>query len=124
MIGDRTAAQRVSAVEGRQVVVDYLPWLGLDRNHLNADDVTTGDIRVVNLNFAGSIQAREGATTTVEPLVMSSELSMAINTDQIRTMPDPAKLIAQFTPSGKPFVPRRGSSARSRARTRTALRPA
>ena len=35
---------------------------------------------------------------------MSSELSMAINADQIRTMPDPAKLIAQFTPSGKPFV--------------------
>jgi ABC-type uncharacterized transport system involved in gliding motility auxiliary subunit len=91
-------------VGGRQVVVDYLPWLGLDRNHLNADDVTTGDIRVVNLNSAGSIQAREGATTTIEPLVMSSELSMPINTDQIRTMPDPAKLIAQFKPSGKPFV--------------------
>ena len=35
---------------------------------------------------------------------MSSELSMAINADQIRTMPDPAKLIAQFAPSGKPFV--------------------
>jgi ABC-type uncharacterized transport system involved in gliding motility auxiliary subunit len=86
------------------VVVDYLPWLSLDRNHLNADDVTTGDLRVVNLNSAGSIQAREGATTTVEPLVMSSELSMAINGDQIRTMPDPAKLIAQFAPSGKPFV--------------------
>ena len=104
VIGDRTAAQRVSAqVGGRQVVVDYLPWLGLDRNHLNADDVTTGDIRVVNLNSAGSIQAREGATTTIEPLVMSSELSMPINTDQIRTMPDPAKLIAQFKPSGKPF---------------------
>jgi ABC-type uncharacterized transport system involved in gliding motility auxiliary subunit len=105
VIGDRTAAQRVSAqVGGRQVVVDYLPWLSLDRNHLNADDVTTGDLRVVNLNSAGSIQAREGATTTVEPLVMSSELSMAINGDQIRTMPDPAKLIAQFAPSGKPFV--------------------
>ena len=61
VIGDRTAAQRVSAqVGGRQVVVDYLPWLSLDRSHLNADDVTTGDIRVVNLNSAGSIQAREG----------------------------------------------------------------
>ena len=61
VIGDRTAAQRVSAqMGGRQVVVDYLPWLSLDRSHLNADDVVTGDISVVNLNSAGSIQAREG----------------------------------------------------------------
>ena len=105
VIGDRTAAQRVSAqLHGRQVVVDYLPWLGLDRRHLNADDVITGDIRLVNLNSAGSIQARDGATTTLEPLLVSSELAMAIKTDQIRDMPDPAKLIAQFTPSGQPFV--------------------
>jgi ABC-type uncharacterized transport system involved in gliding motility auxiliary subunit len=105
VIGDRTAAQRVSAqVRGRQVVVDYLPWLGLDRRHLNADDVITGDIRLVNLNSAGSIQAREGATTTLEPLLVSSDLAMAILTDQIRNMPDPAKLIAEFTPSGQPFV--------------------
>jgi ABC-type uncharacterized transport system involved in gliding motility auxiliary subunit len=105
VIGDRTAAQRVSAqVGGRQVVVDYLPWLSLDATHLNADDVITGEIRLVNLNSAGSIHAREGATTAVEPLVVSSELSMAIDTDQIREAPDPAKLIAQFAPSGGPFV--------------------
>ena len=105
VIGDRTAAQRVSAqVGGRQVVVDYLPWLSLDASHLNADDVITGDIRLVNLNSAGSIDAREGATTTIEPLVVSSELSMPIDVGQIREAPDPAKLIAGFAPSGKRFV--------------------
>jgi ABC-type uncharacterized transport system involved in gliding motility auxiliary subunit len=105
VIGDRTAAQRVSAqVGGRQVVVDYLPWLSLDASHLNADDVITGDIRLVNLNSAGSIQARDGATTALEPLVVSSKLSMAIDTEQIRAAPDPARLIAEFAPSGEPFV--------------------
>jgi ABC-type uncharacterized transport system involved in gliding motility auxiliary subunit len=105
VIGDRTAAQRVSAqVGGRQVVVDYLPWLSLDATHLNADDVITGDIRLVNLNSAGSIQAREGATTALEPLVVASKLSMAIDTEKIRTAPDPARLIAEFAPSGEPFI--------------------
>lgn len=61
VIGDRSAAQRVTAqVGGRQVVVDYLPWLGLDPSHLNADDVVTGELRQINLNSAGSIHAREG----------------------------------------------------------------
>src|ERR671919_373150 len=87
-----------------QVIGDYLPWLSLDASHLNADDVITGDIRLVNLNSAGAIHAREGATTAIEPLVVSSELSMPIETDQIRNMPDPAKLIAAFAPSGERFV--------------------
>jgi ABC-type uncharacterized transport system involved in gliding motility auxiliary subunit len=105
VIGDRTAAQRVSArIGGRQIVVDYLPWLSLDARHLNADDVITGDIRLVNLNSAGSIQARQGSTTSIEPLVVSSELSMAIDAEEIRAAPDPAKLIAEFAPGGEPFV--------------------
>src|SRR5919106_3246635 len=105
VIGDRTAAQRVSAqVGGRQVVVDYLPWLSLDGSHLNGDDVITGNVQRVNLNAAGSIQSREGTTTAIEPLVVTSELSMAIEAVQIRTAPDPAKLIAEFAPSGEPFT--------------------
>jgi ABC-type uncharacterized transport system involved in gliding motility auxiliary subunit len=105
VIGDRTAAQRVSArINGRQVVVDYLPWLGLDASHLARDDVITGELERINLNSAGAIHGREGATTAIEPLATSSELSMPIPVDSIRTMPDPARLIADFAPSGEAFV--------------------
>ena len=105
VIGDRTAAQRVTAqIGGRQVVVDYLPWLSLDPSHLDADDVITGEVQRLHLNSAGSIHAREGAATAIAPLVISSELSEAIDAEAIRTMPDPAKLIAEFTPSGERFV--------------------
>jgi ABC-type uncharacterized transport system involved in gliding motility auxiliary subunit len=105
VIGDRTAAQRVSAqIGGRRVVVDYLPWLSLDPSHFNADDVITGEVQRLHLNSAGSIHAREGAATAIEPLVVSSELSKAIDAEAIRTTPDPAKLIAEFTPSGERFV--------------------
>jgi ABC-type uncharacterized transport system involved in gliding motility auxiliary subunit len=105
VIGDRTAAQRVNArLHGRQVVVDYLPWLGLDGGHLNASDVITGNVQRLNLNSAGSIHGREGAATTIESLVISSALSMEIPVDQIKTAPDPANLIAEFAPSGEVFT--------------------
>lgn len=105
VVGDRRGAQRVQArVGGRPVVVDYLPWLSLDRSHLASDDVVTGELERINLNSAGSIHARDGATTTIEPLVVSSELAMEIDADAIRLMPDPAKLIADFVPAGEPFV--------------------
>jgi ABC-type uncharacterized transport system involved in gliding motility auxiliary subunit len=105
VIGDRTAAQRVTAqIGGRQVVVDFLPWLSLDPTHLNADDVITGEVQRLHLNSAGSIHARDGAATAIEPLVLSSELSEEIDAEAIRTAPDPAKLIAEFVPSGERFV--------------------
>jgi len=105
VIGDQTAAQRVSArLGGRQVVIDYLPWLSLGPGHLAQDDVVTGELQRLNLNSAGAISAREGATTTIEPLVVSSPLAMAIAADQIRNDPDPARLIADFAPAGSSFT--------------------
>jgi ABC-type uncharacterized transport system involved in gliding motility auxiliary subunit len=105
VIGDQAAAQRVSArIGGRQVVVDYLPWLSLGPGHLAQDDVVTGELQRLNLNSAGAISAREGATTTIEPLVVSSPLAMAIAADQIRDDPDPARLIADFAAAGSAFT--------------------
>ena len=71
---------------------------------LAADDVVTGELRRLNLNSAGSIHAREGATTTIEPLLASSPSAMAIDADAIRIDPDPAKLLADFVPAGERFT--------------------
>ncbi len=71
MIGDQNAAQRVTArIGGRQAVVDYLPWLAYGPESLARDDVVTGELQRIHLNSAGSIQARDGATTTIEPLII------------------------------------------------------
>jgi len=64
----------------------------------------TGQLERLNLNSAGAIVAREGATTTIEPLVQSSPLAMTIAADKIREEPDPAKLIAEFAPAMSPFT--------------------
>jgi ABC-type uncharacterized transport system involved in gliding motility auxiliary subunit len=105
VIGDQNAAQRVTArINGRQAVVDYLPWLAYGPEALAADDVVTGELRRLHLNSAGSIHAREGATTTIEPLLASSPSAMAIDAERIRNDPDPAKLLADFVPAGESFT--------------------
>ncbi len=105
VIGDRTAAQRVTArIAGREMVTDYLPWLALGQDQFASNDVVTGELKRLDLNSVGSIQARKDATTTIEPLVVSSPLAMQIDVDKIRTEPDPAKLLADFVPAGKPFT--------------------
>ncbi len=105
VIGDRAAAQRVSArIGGRQIVVDYLPWLALGQDDLAGNDVVTGQLKRLHLNSVGSIEARPGATTTIEPLVVSSPLAEEIDVDKIKTEPDPTKLLAEFKAAGKPFT--------------------
>ena len=105
VIGDQNAAQRVTArIGGRQAVVDYLPWLAYGPESLARDDVVTGELQRIHLNSAGSIQARDGATTTIEPLISSSPLAMEIEADRLRSDPDPARLIADFVPAGEPFT--------------------
>ena len=105
VIGDQNTAQRVSArIGGRQVVVDYLPWLALDQNQIAHDDVVTGELHRINLNSAGSIHGREGATTTIEPLLVSTPDAMEIAADAIRLDPDPTKLLADFKPAGESFT--------------------
>jgi ABC-type uncharacterized transport system involved in gliding motility auxiliary subunit len=105
VIGDQNTAQRVRArIGGRQVVVDYLPWLALDQNQIAANDVVTGELHRINLNSAGSIHGREGATTTIEPLLVSTPAAMEIAADAIRLDPDPTKLLADFKPAGESFT--------------------
>ena len=105
VIGDAVTAQQVGArVNGRQAVVKYLPWLGLGEQNFADGEVVTAALERVTLNSAGAIRPREGATTTMEPLLLSSSESMEIDAEPLRVAPDPAKLIADFQPSGERYI--------------------
>ncbi len=105
VVGDAMAAQRVSTmVNGRQAVIQYLPWLAFDKPNLAQDDIVTANLERITLNSAGEIHQIDGATTKLEPLITSSPQVMAIDDDQIRIAPDPAKLIAAFEPTGEPMT--------------------
>ena len=64
-------------------------------------DIVTADLDRVTLNSAGAIRPTESATTTIEPLIVSSPQTMAIDAEAIRLAPDPARLIADFAPGNE-----------------------
>jgi ABC-type uncharacterized transport system involved in gliding motility auxiliary subunit len=105
VVGDAAAAQRVNAVvNGREAVVQYLPWLALGEGNLAQDDIVTADLGRITMNSAGAIRRTESATTTLEPLIVSSPQVMPIDDARLRMMPDPAGLIADFAPTGEPMT--------------------
>ncbi len=105
VVGDPQAARQVSYPSGgREQIVDYLPWLSLDRTHLASDDVTTAELNRINVGTAGALAAHEGAGTTFVPLVRSSPDAMAIDAEKVRMFPDPLALLRDYKPGGKELV--------------------
>jgi gliding motility-associatede transport system auxiliary component len=105
IVGDRVAATRVQARHnGRDVITDYVAWLGLGPDQLRHDDVVTGDLRALHLQTSGLIQPRDGATTKIAPLVTTSDQAMEIPKDELTVMPDPVTILANFKPSGETYT--------------------
>ena len=104
-VGDRAAATRVEAPSGgRSVIVDYVSWIGLDPSHLNRDDVTTSDLGRIFMRAAGAVSKKDGADIEFTPLITSSERSMLMDAQQVRTQPDPVALLREFKAAATPFT--------------------
>ncbi len=118
-IGDREAATRVQVpgVGGRQVVTDYVSWIGLGRQNFNADDVTTSEIARVFMAAAGSLSKKEGADIEFSPLIQTGERAMRIEASKVRMQPDPARLLRDFRSEAHPFT----LAARIQGRLKTAF---
>jgi ABC-type uncharacterized transport system involved in gliding motility auxiliary subunit len=103
--GDRVAARRVNAGgEGRVRAVDYVLWLTLRDTNFERSDVLLADASTIQMASAGILTKKDGATTQFVPLIRTSAQSQAIVADEARLQPDPAKLMADFKPSGEPLV--------------------
>jgi ABC-type uncharacterized transport system involved in gliding motility auxiliary subunit len=84
--------------------VNYLPWLALREDLINREEVTTAQLDHLNLASAGSLLQTEDARTNMVPLLSSSTRSMLIDGAKVAFMPDPAKLMSEFSPSGVSFT--------------------
>lgn len=105
VVGDMTASQRVSYRDGGRVkTVNFLPWLAIREDLLNREEVTTAQLDHLNLATAGSLLQVEDARTRMTPLLSSSKQSMLIDGMSAAFMPDPVKLISEFSPSGVSFT--------------------
>lgn len=105
IVGDPLAARQVTYPSGgREQVIDYLPWLTLEGPSLSDGEVITAELNRLNMATAGILKAKQGATTTLTPLVSSSPQAMAIEADKVRMYPDPFGLIRDFKPGSESLV--------------------
>ena len=105
VVGDPQMARQVQfPVEGRNQIVEYLPWLSVTGDGLSGASPITAELRTVNLASAGWLRPVDDATTTFSPLVTSSANAEAIEADRVRFVPDPIGLIRDYQRGGVPLV--------------------
>ena len=107
VLGDLGSAQRVSAGLddlGRPIITDYVAWITMRKDRMNANDVVTGELRKINLASTGFIGKAKGAKIEIEPLITSTKSSAPVDAQKIRFQPNPANILKEFTPDDKSYV--------------------
>jgi ABC-type uncharacterized transport system involved in gliding motility auxiliary subunit len=103
--GDRVAARRVNAgTESRVRAVDYIAWLTLRDDAFNRGDILTGETAVIQMASAGILMPKEGATTTLTPLIQTSPQSAQVDVEAVKMQPDPVALLANFKSENQRFT--------------------
>ena len=102
VVGDRDLAVRVqSGSRNQPKEIDYILWLGLGREQVDADDVVTADLGKMLLATPGAIEPLEGATTELQPLLRTTDQAMLVEQAKIQFMPDPERMLAEYQPGGR-----------------------
>lgn len=96
---DIQAATRVSVAGGLQPqTVDYVAWLTLKKNNFNHADFIAGGLDQINVATAGVIKKKSDGTTTVTPLIESSDRAMLVESIFFQSTPNPAELLKGYKP--------------------------
>jgi len=105
VVGDAAQAQRVQmGGYGPDSVKDYVFWLSVSGDFLNADDVVTGAIDNINLASAGVLEPVQGATTQFTPLMSTSAVAMLYDASRAVGLPDPDALLRDLEPTGQSYA--------------------
>ena len=105
IVGDRGLAQRVqTGLDARRQESDYVIWLAVQRDNVDAEDIVTADVMRLNLGTVGALAPSEGATTHFTPLVRSSDDAQLYDLDYVKSGPRPDDLLRRFEPTGARYV--------------------
>lgn len=102
-IGDAQAALQVSGgPSGRPV--RHFGILGLERENFSTQDVVTAPLANINVSTAGILDIDDAASTTITPLIRSSEYAMPLDVMQLQMMTSPEDLQKGFAPTGERYL--------------------
>jgi len=101
VIGVRDRAQRVQFSGD---VTDYVAWVAFTVYDMDRKDLVTGELTDLNMGTIGAIKPQKGATTTVLPLVQTTDDTMEIPVGRVQGSPNPDDLLRDFAKSGEKFT--------------------
>jgi ABC-type uncharacterized transport system involved in gliding motility auxiliary subunit len=104
--GDMIAAYRVNAGSNSQPQpLEYPAWLRLNKSNVTGDDLITTKIDNMIMTSAGALSMKAGSGMTFTPLMATSEQSMLLKTEDLKSgRPDFLSIVQNFKPSGKRLV--------------------
>jgi ABC-type uncharacterized transport system involved in gliding motility auxiliary subunit len=82
----------------------HIGILGIHHANMNQKDVVTTSLDVINMATSGSLSARPGATTTLEPLLLSSTSAAPLPAERFNALSDPSTLRDGFKPTGTRYI--------------------
>ncbi len=105
VVGDLDGAWRVRGGSGgRTQLVDYPPWFTISGAGIAGDDPAMADVTQVSVASAGALARKAGAAIDFTPLLSSGKNSAMIPVGAVRDQPNPAQILADFKPAGRPLV--------------------
>jgi ABC-type uncharacterized transport system involved in gliding motility auxiliary subunit len=102
---DKDLALRVPSGQG-QPPVDSVVFIGFkkEKEGLDKTDFTTSQLKSMNVAYAGILRKKDGATTTVTPLIETTTDSMRIEKSKVQFQSSPAELLESFHSSGEKLM--------------------
>jgi ABC-type uncharacterized transport system involved in gliding motility auxiliary subunit len=82
----------------------HIGILSVPAEGMNADDIVSADLELVNFSSTGALQSLDGSSTSITVLVQSSENAAPIDTSRLRFLANPADLLSGFNPSGDRYA--------------------
>jgi ABC-type uncharacterized transport system involved in gliding motility auxiliary subunit len=101
-IGDLSLAKKVQMQKGsKALVVDYPVWIDLHEKNFNNQDIVTAKLDSIAVATAGSLKKKEGAETTLTPLLETSEQGSLIEGSKLGMFADVEEMVRSYKPEGK-----------------------
>ncbi|MBT4518942.1 MAG: ABC transporter [Halieaceae bacterium] len=102
ILGDASTALTVGSPTGG--AVRHLAIQAMASANFAQDDVITASLESVNVATAGILEPLTDHTTTIEPVLESSENAMPLPATQLQYLTDPAQLQQGFVPTGEKYL--------------------
>lgn len=102
---DRDLALQIGGAQGQRPA-ESIVFLGFkkEKDGLDKSDFTTSQLKTMNVAFAGILKKKEGATTTITPLIETTKNSMRVEKTKVQFQASPQELLESFHSSGEKLM--------------------